>query len=194
MLIYLLPQNIGEFSISVAREVPRTERRSRRGPDWSITSGRRHDIRRTYSHATESGWTFDTGSVSFHVTRADNGRKTNANVSPSPHVITVELWADGYRHHHNTFSGYLTYTEYREAHDNINEIYKPNETIKWKDTKVYTLPEHSKSFVINLKTFNGYNRSYNSNVADDSFLNISYDAGSRQIRIVPEEPSVAMGM
>jgi hypothetical protein len=194
LLVYLLPKNIGHFSINVVRKIPRTERRSGRGPDWSITSGRRHDIRRSYSHASPSGWTFDVGSVSFHVTRADNGRKTNANVSPSAHVINVELWADGYRHHHNTFSGYLTYTEYRPTHDNKNETFKSKEKIKWKDSKVYTLPNHTVSYVIKLETFNGYSRSYNSNVADDSFLNISYDAGSRQIRIVPQKPAIAMGM
>lgn len=193
LVVYSMPRNLAKYSVTIKKMTTGVERKRGKGPIWSIRSGGRQDIRRTFSHAAENGWKFDPGSAEFVVTRPGKEGKTDVSIMMSPDLITVEMLSDGEASQTNPFEGHLTYTEWRSIKSEEEEEIASGKYINWIDRQVLTLPENTVSYVVSIEMFNGLKRSLDGGAYKGDYVKVQYDPPLRQLSLTPQKTATIMG-
>jgi len=193
LIVYIMPKNLARYSIKIKKVTTGVEQRKGKGPLWSIRSGGRKDIRRTFSHAAENGWKFDPGSAKFVVTRPDGEGKIDVNIMVSPDLITVEMLSDGKENKEKSFEGHLAYTEWRTIKSEDEEEIASNKYINWKDKKVITLPENTVSYEVFIETFNGLKRTLDGSPHKEDYVKVQYNLPLRRLSLTPKNTAAILG-
>ncbi|HIE65112.1 MAG: hypothetical protein ABGX83_10970 [Nitrospira sp.] len=193
LIVYIMPKNLARYSVKIKKMITSVERRSGNGPLWSLRSGGRQDIRRTFSHATENGWKFDPGSAEFIVTRLGEEGKPNINIMVSPDLITVEMLRDGKENKENLFEGHLAYTEWRSIKSEDEEEVVSNKYINWKDKKVITLPDNMVSYAVSIEMFNGLKRVLDGGAHKEDYVKVQYNSSLRRLSLTPKNEASILG-
>ncbi len=193
LVVYSMPKNLAKYSVKIKKMTTGLERRRGRGPSWSLRSGGRQDIRRTFSHAAENGWNFDPESLEFVVTRSGKEGKPKVSIMMSPGLITVEMLGDGEGGKTNFFEGHLTYTEWRNIKTVEEEEIASEKYINWKDKQVMILPKNTVSYVVSIEMFNGLKRSMAGSDQRNDYVHIQFNPPLSQLSLVPQKTASILG-
>lgn len=191
LVVYIMPRNLARYSIKIKKVSTSVERREGKGPLWSLRSGGRQDVRRTFSHAAETGWKFEPGSAKFVVTRPVG--KIDVNITVSPDLISVEMLSDGKESQDKPFEGHLAYIEWRNTESEEEKEVVSNKYINWKDREVLTLPENTVSYLVSIVTFNGLKSNLDGKTHKADYVKVHYDLSLRRLSLTPKKTDIILG-